>query len=99
MPVQYMKKSMSIATILFERVVSSSPVAIRNAKTAIEETKEAAKAFGIMRQKQSITRLVRAARMERNIFIPPIKEKFRNIDVQACCGTQHAPLNAARSPA
>ena len=64
-----------------------------------ENTKEAARAFGILRQKHSRTRFARAASMERNILIPPIKEKFRNIDVQACCGTQNAPLNADRSPA
>ena len=82
-----------------ENVVSVSPIIINITKSSNEKTNDDARAFGILRQKHSRTRLVRAARIERNILIPPVKEKFRNIDVQACCGTQHAPLNAARSPA
>ena len=82
-----------------EKAVSFSPKNIIAVNIIKDNTKEAARAFGILRQKHSRTRLVRAASMERNILIPPMKEKFRNIDVQACCGTQHAPLNAARSPA
>ena len=35
----------------------------------------------------------------RQVYREIYKKKFRHIDVQAYCGTQNNPLNAARSPA